>query len=274
MAFLVNRLIYQFPGNNYFPPHTLYVGFSVLLMYLGFYLQFGQDSKITKAFKELTLLFLVMTILVTATNAAQYTPFPPIDHHLLTWQAWFPLEMQDYLTWRDAHPLIKTYLEYVYLSLTYQMTYLPLLIIFLGRTHRMREYYFLLMITGIIGYGFYYFFPTTAPASILENIPFAEEQRATGLKFNQIHQYIQPTTLEGGMIAFPSFHVIWAWLCVWLVRDWQILSLLLGMINLMLVAACVLLGWHYWIDVIGSLIVIGFAHYSYANCQHKNSALL
>lgn len=274
MAFLVNRLIYQFPGNNYFPPHTLYVGFSVLLMYLGFYLQFGQDSKITKAFKELTLLFLVMTILVTATNAAQYTPFPPIDHHLMTWQAWFPLEMQDYLTWRDAHPLIKTYLEYVYLSLTYQMTYLPLLIIFLGRTHRMREYYFLLMITGIIGYGFYYFFPTTAPASILENIPFAEEQRATGLKFNQIHQYIQPTTLEGGMIAFPSFHVIWAWLCVWLVRDWQILSLFLGMINLMLVAACVLLGWHYWIDVIGSLIVIGFAHYSYANCQHKNSALL
>jgi hypothetical protein len=274
MAFLVNRLIYQFPGNNYFPPHTLYVGFSLLLMYLGFYLQFGQDSKITKAFKELTLLFLVMSILVTATNAAQYTPFPPIDHHLLTWQAWFPLEMQDYLTWRDAHPLIKTYLEYVYLSLTYQMTYLPLVIIFLGRTHRMREYYFLLMITGIIGYGFYYFFPTTAPASILENIPFAEEQRATGLKFNQIHQYIQPTTLEGGMIAFPSFHVIWAWLCVWLVRDWQILSLLLGMINLMLVAACVLLGWHYWIDVIASIIVIGFAHYSYANCHQKKSALL
>lgn len=270
---MINASIYHYPGNNYFPPNTPLITFSLILIYMGTCLQFGKTSKLASTIREIITFFLVTSVLVIATNAVQYTPFPPIDTHILALQTHLPLTVEDLLSWSSAHPSIKRGLETIYLSLTYQMTYLPLFVICMGRIARVREYYFLLLITALIGYSFYYFFPTTAPASIIDSIHFNELQRATGLKFSQIHQHITPTTLEGGMIAFPSFHVIWAYLCVYLVRDWRYVFRVLLMINLILVAACVVLGWHYVLDVAGSIVVILLGHGVYFLCERKNQSL-
>lgn len=271
IALVVNAWTYQYPGNDYFPPNTLLIQATLLLMYLGFYVQHGKNSRATQMMQEVFFFFLIMTVIIVATNAAQYTPFAPIDKHLLAFEAWLPFRVEDLMAWTAQHPRIKQYFEAVYLSLTYQMTYLPLLIILLGRTRIIREYYFLLLVTALLGYGFYYFFPTTAPASMLTSPYFSDLQYATSLKFNQIHQHIQPTTLEGGMIAFPSFHVIWAWLCVYLLRPWPIAFVFLGVINASLVLSCVMLGWHYPIDVLGSIIVIGLGHALQAHCRRSSS---
>ena len=263
----MNHLTYQYPGNNYFPPNTLLIEATLLLMYAGFYLQYGLNSKITRIMQEIIFFFLVMTVMIVATNAAQYTPFATIDKQLIAWEAWLPFDVKSVMDWTYTHPLIKTYFETIYLSLTYQMTYLPLFVIILGRTTLIREYYFLLLITALLGYGFYYFFPTTAPASIIDSPHFSDIQQATGLKFNQIHHHIKPTTLEGGMIAFPSFHIIWAWLCVYLLRHWPVAFVLMLLINLSLALSCVMLGWHYPIDALGSIIVIIMGHSLYAVCK-------
>jgi membrane-associated phospholipid phosphatase len=113
----------------------------------------------------------------------------------------------------------------------------------------------------LIGFIVYYFFPTTAPASVLHSDYFIKEQLATGLKFTQIHQYIQPTTLDGGLIAFPSFHVIWAWLCLYLIRSWFVVFYVFLFINILLIFSCVMLGWHYFLDIILSFLILLFCHY-------------
>ncbi len=89
---------------------------------------------------------------------------------------------------------------------------------------------------------------------------FTEAQRATGIKFTQIHAHTKPDTFKGGMIAFPSFHVIWAWLCAFLIRDWPIAFGLLFILNTVVMLSCVLLGWHYILDIFGSILVIILAH--------------
>ena len=268
-AFAINFFYYRYPGNNYFPIHTPFIALSLLLMYLGSILQFGHTSKLAARLKEVIIFFIIMSLLAIATNAVQFTPFPTIDQKILSYETSHHIDSTGIMLWTNNRPLLKELLEFIYDTLPYQMSYLPLLIIAAGQFHYVREYYFLLLLTAIIGFTFYYFFPTTAPASIIASPLFSEAQRATGLKFMQIHHYLQPTTLQGGMIALPSFHTIWAWGCLLLLRGYPILFMLMLPVNLLLIASCVLLGWHYPFDLLGSVIVIVLAHSMFYYSQKK-----
>ena len=259
----VNFFSTQYPGNNYFPPHTFFIGLILLLIYTGCLIQFGQTSIQASQSKDLMLLLLVMSVIAFATNAAQYTPFKTIDQSIINIEQSLHISVKAILSWSNHQPFLQKILIFAYNSLLYQMAYIPLFLIMIKRRKEVHEYYFLLLFSALIGFTFYYFFPTTAPASVITSPYFHAEQQATGLKFMQIHQHIQPTTLEGGLIALPSFHVIWAWICVYSLRHWRIAVIALFPINLLIVLSCVLLGWHYPTDVLGALIVILLAHKAY-----------
>ncbi len=261
MAYHINNTYFHYPGNTYCSFHVFQVGSTLLLIYSGFFLFLGKHHSITLKAREICLFSSVMALVLLGCNAAQYTPFQPIDKHILTWGEWMHLDLADLVHWSRLHPKIYHAMAWMYDILNEQMAYFPLLLILLGRFQRVREHYFLLLFTALMGYLFYYFFPTTAPASMYQSVDFAETQRATGLKFYQIHHYIQPTTVEGGMVAFPSFHVIWAWLCAWLMRDWVWVFRALLIFNAGIVVSCVLLGWHYVLDVIASIALLAAAHY-------------
>ena len=259
VAFIYNQLVTHYLGIDYSPPNTFIVGVLLLLMSRGFNIIFGKNSKVTMMQHDVMLLYLVMSIIALATNAVQYTPFAPIDQTLINWQDGLIWDNLALLNWITQYPQLHQLLCFIYDSLTTQMTILPLCLILSGKTKLFREYCILLLLTCLLGFSFYYFFPTIAPASMLNNVYFTPEQHATGIKFHQIHQGAMPTTSDGGLIAFPSFHVIWAWLCVRITREWPRLYLGMTLFNLVLCFACVVLGWHYPIDVIGSLVCMVIA---------------
>ncbi|HAT4006540.1 TPA: PAP2 family protein [Legionella pneumophila] len=261
IALIINYTIYQFPGNNYFPPNTPVMACVILLNYIGMILVFGKNNRVTCSGLELINFFVVMSIIALATNAVQLTPFSPIDKQIIKLEAQWGINMVSILEWTNKYQYFKYLLAIIYDTLPYQMSILPLCVIVSGRFYILKDYYFLLLSTTLLGFTFYYFFPTTAPASEIQNSLFAPEQIATGLKFHQIHHYIQPTTIEGGLIALPSFHAIWAILCVYLIKDWFIPCLLLSIINVLLILSCVLLGWHYPVDILAAIILVGLSYY-------------
>lgn len=267
-AITVNYFGNHYPGNNYFPPNVFSLAIVLLLTYGGFIIQFGQTSQLAAGVKEIIYFFIVMSILALATNAAQLTPFQPIDKQISTVELSLSINIQTIVDWTNTKPVFKSLLEFIYDTLPYQMCYFPLFVIIAKRTQYAREYYFLFLISALIGFSFYYFFPSSAPASILNSNYFSTSQLATGLKFMQIHHHIQPTTLEGGMIAFPSFHVIWAWLCLYLIRGWPILFMFMLPVNLLLIASCVLLGWHFPTDLVGGVAIIIISHSLLYFCQN------
>ncbi len=272
LAFVVNDCFFQYPGNIYIPSGALLAGLNLLFMYAGLVLLSGRDGKIAQIFKELIYFFLIMALLGLATTAVQYTPFPVVDRHILALESFFRVDTRALIAWAHAKPGLVTVLDCIYASLDYQMCYIPLVIIAARRTDLIREYYFLLIITALTGFTFYYFFPTTAPASVFGGEYFSEAQWATSLKFFQIHHHIQPQTMEGGLIAMPSFHVIWAWLCLYLLRTWPMAVRIFLPVNLLLTASCVLLGWHYVLDIVGSVVVICIAHGLYfLACKNRSS---
>jgi membrane-associated phospholipid phosphatase len=255
-ALLINLFFYKYQGNSFFPEGIPQLVITLILFSVGSNLYFSKGNKIRQIGPELLYFVAVMSLIALASNAVQLTPFPPIDKYIVALERHFHIHMESILSWTNNHPKFKSILVGIYASLDYQMTIFPLLVIVTYRFHLIREYYFLLLCTTLIGFGFYYFFPTTAPASIINSPFFFTEQIDTGLKFSQIHHYINPTTNEGGLIAFPSFHVIWAILCVNLLREWVVPCILLLVTNLLLIASCVLLGWHYVTDIIGGFIVL------------------
>ncbi len=259
----INFFTTHYPGNNYFPPNIIKIGLPLLLTYTGCLIQFGRNSTLTNRVKEIIMLLLILLMIAFAANAVQYTPFPTIDQTIVNIEQTLHINTSAIVSWTNHQPLFLKILDLAYDSLAYQMAYIPLALIMIKRHAELHEYYFLLLFSTIIGFVFYYFFPTTAPASILDNPYFASAQHATGLKFSQIHQHIQPTTLDGGLVALPSFHVIWAWFSLYLIRSWPIPWMLLLPINLLLVLSCVLLGWHYPMDILGGLVVILFSHAAY-----------
>lgn len=260
VAFGTNHLIYKFPGNNYFPQEMPMMGIILTLTLIGAYLLFGIKSPYFKVARELVYFFLVVSVIANATNAIQLTPFDPIDRKLITTDHFLFINLQELMAWTANKPWFRTMLALGYDSLPFQMTYLPILIIFARKFSYIREYYTMLLLTALFGFSFYYFFPTMGPASFTSSPYFMAEQYATGVKFAELHHYIPPSTLDGGMIAMPSFHVIWAWLCLALIRCWPIVFILLIPVNLLLIVSCVLLGWHYFIDLIGSVIVLLLAY--------------
>lgn len=270
IALAVNHYFYQYPGNDYLRADAFLVACNVLLMYVGCLLLQGRNGKSTQIVKEVIYFVIVMALGCFATTAVQFTPFATIDQHILAAESFLHLDGNAMMVWAHKKNGLKLLLEIVYASLNYQMCFIPLVVIVAGRIDLIREYYFLLLTSALIGFVFYYFFPTTAPASVIDSVYFSEAQRATYLKFFQLHHYIQPMTMDGGLIALPSFHVIWAWLCLRLVREWSIAFCILLLINLLLVASCVLLGWHYCLDVVASVVVIFCVHALYRCCVRRD----
>ena len=263
LVLTLNAIIYQYPGNNYLYFNTIpvwifaFFNFALLLRMLGVHV-------ITKKImQEYLLFFLVSAMIVFGANAIQYTPFTPIDAHILAWEKKLHLDSLSMVIWTNRHPKTNLYLNLMYNILEFEMIFCPIYALTLKKYHHLHEYFFLMLTTVYIGFIFYYFFPTTGPASNLPASYFTQNQLATGLKFSQIHHYQQPTTLLGGMIAMPSFHVIWAWLNVYLIRFKPLLCGLFVILNLFLTCACVLLGWHYVLDIVGSVLLLAMTFYIY-----------
>jgi hypothetical protein len=259
-ALVINAKYYQFKGINYFPAQSISMGLSLALILWGVYLTAGKASVLYKTLQYVISFFLVMCLLALATNAVQLTPFPPIDVRIIAIEESHNINLVKLFSWIKNFPALNHLLDLIYASLSFQMAIIPLIAIFLQKYSKVEEYFFFLLLTTLLGFAFYYFYPTTAPASNVDNALFSAAQKNTGIKFFQIHHYINPTSIDGGMIAFPSFHVIWAWYCCFIIRQWKYIFFTLLSINSLLVAACVLLGWHYLLDILGSIILILFAH--------------
>jgi hypothetical protein len=268
-ALVVNQLLNQFHGNNYFPPGSPLVGLSLLLILAGISLLFDKDHDLFKMSWTLFLFFLVMTVIAFATNALQFTPFEPIDNQLIAADASLGIHLDQIVEWTNSKPFFMTVLSKIYDSLPYQMCYLPLILILARKYSLLEEYYALLLISTLLGFTFYYFWPTIDPASSFKSAYFSPLQYATGIKFAEIHKQLSPTTIEGGMIAMPSYHVIWALLCLHLLRCWPLIFTIFLPINLLLVASCVLLGWHYFIDLLGSCVVLLLSYFIYTRGRPK-----
>ena len=204
--------------------------------------------------------FLVYTGLGFLVNSVQYTPFQPIDTWLIQFDQMLGFSTPQALEVGHSSPLIYDSLYLAYNSLMGQLIIVPSVVFFCrGQTPVIDNYFKQLLICGLIGMLIYYFLPTVGPAHYFDSAYFSAQEHNTFLKFYEVHHDLPVLSPTGGIIAFPSFHVIWALLVTWVARSLKWLLYPLVVINVLLVLATLLLGWHYLVDVIASFVLVAVA---------------
>lgn len=254
---LLNVHIFHYTGIKYYPKEGLQACFTVVLLYFAMHYRFGRNHSITRRTKLLLIYFAVLVLVAILTTAAQYTPFPLIDESILKAE---PFDLLAIVLWTQQHPKLHNLLFCIYNSLNFEIAVLPFLLIMRLKKEYLYEFLIFVLYTALLGFVFYYFYPSNGPACILNPDYFAPYQQATGVRFAEVHQRIPPSTLEGGLVACPSFHTIWAWLMVYAIRPFRLLFWLLLPYNMVIIIACIMLGWHYFIDIFGALMILGIAH--------------
>ncbi len=259
LVFYINHYYWHYAWISYFWSGMPFLFFILLLCVGGGVCFLGAKSKITQVFCYIGLYSCITLLVMYATTAVQLTPFSTIDEQLL----WADLKLHYntvmILEMLAHSPLITKALHFGYSFVLFELLFLPILLIIFQQFYNIKKYFFYILATTLIGYIIYYIWPTAAPASMLYSPHFIEAQHNTGIKFYQVHHYIYPESFEGGMISMPSFHMIWAILCqqsVWNIR-WLRYTLL--PFNILVICAALFLGWHYFVDFLGSLFVVFIA---------------
>ncbi len=255
--FFINNIYYHYHPLNYFNTSYVLAGIALLLMTAGSYVLRLEYPVTYHAIKCFTLYYLLLSLILTFSCAVELTPFPPIDSHLLYFDQAIGYSTPGVLAWLADKAWLKRTLWFAYDSIYWQLIIWPLVAAIRPNKKYFYEMCAMLSITALIGLGFYYFFPTTAPASIIQSPYFVFAEHETWIKFLDIHHYIKPIGLGGGLVAFPSFHIIWNGIMLWTVREDKWLFPSLALFDTVMACACVMLGWHYVADVLGALLLLG-----------------
>lgn len=248
----LNHYVYRYHGLNYIVEDGfIFINAAFSLKMLTIF--FEPFKRLEYFANDCLKLFSCFLLLMLATTAIQYTPFELIDTFLFEHET---LPLVSLIDWTKAHHHFYGQLTLIYTSLNTALFYIPLLFVMLRQSNKVSNFCHYMIFTSIIGFFFYFFFPSCGPVHLYDKIHFNPEQINNYQKYFELHHGIRPNLMDGGMIACPSFHVIWAWACARFFISNRMLFPLALIWFLAVCASTILLGWHYSLDVLVAMLII------------------
>lgn len=236
------------------------------------------NPKISFFFKVQCLQYLRLLLVTFFVSQIQFTPFHPVDSYLVAIDNSLGIDTVYLMQWTHQYPAIVATLSTAYEFVTYEAVIVIFTLGALGLSRDNYVYLFALLLSALFTGLIYYFFPTTAPSSVLHSPFFTADQHNTYIKYLQVHHHLMVQSIAGGMVAMPSFHVILVVLCSYVTRKISVIFALLSMINLVIIVSTVLLGWHYFVDVIVAIFIAAICIYwsesLLSSISHNNSSRL
>lgn len=200
--------------------------------------------------------FLYVIVVGYALAITLTTPFPIIDKNLLHFDAFFKFSTLGLMNWTYQHSWLTSWLNFCYDTWFFQLLLTPLLLALFKDRVETDRYMIATFVSFIIGMLIYYFFPTIAPSGVLQSPHFTEVQYDLVQRFREVHQSLPVSDYTGGgMIAFPSFHVINSLIVLYAWRRYAWIFLPLLIVNIFSIFATMGLGFHYLADVFSGFAI-------------------
>lgn len=255
----LNALFFHYTGDLYIPIKWMaLIPFFFALLIFALYAK-NLSPRAAFATRGFSIYFFTYIAATYLTTGIQFTPFPLIDNHLIAFDRLIGFHSIAALQWTHAHPMIKKIFHVCYMSLGFQMFIIPLVLAIWMDKRGLDTYLLAALVSYTIGTTVYYFFPTAGLTYIFHTPLLGVEQHDTFLKFYDVHHRIPLTTYQGGMIAFPSFHVTWATLLTLACRYKKVLFYPMIVLNLIVITSTFMLGWHYLTDVFAAFVLVAIS---------------
>jgi len=184
------------------------------------------------------------------------TPFVIIDYHLQQWDLLLGFNQIAFMNWVHQFPALVNLLSFCYFTWQYQIVLAPLFLALLNRSQEINHYFIASAISFICCLMIYYFFPTIAPPGIMHSPLFTQDQYDLVTRYYEVHESLPISVFDGGIIAFPSGHVLFSTLVLFSLRKVKWAFYPMAVNNFFLIIGTMALGYHYLADVIASLIIV------------------
>ncbi len=210
---------------------------------------------VPQAFSAITLLLTAWLIIGPLQYLAAAWNRPLVDDYLLHADAWLGVSRPAIDHWVTAHAMARRVLGLAYLSLLPQFVLVPLILGWVNRT-RLWQFVLQFQLTAISTVVLFACWPASTPAQhgVHEWVSQANAmQQLFAVRSGALR--VLDLTQATGLVSWPSFHTAGALLVAWSLRNtlwfWPIILL-----DGLLIAATVLLGVHYAVDVLGGVTVV------------------
>lgn len=256
---LFNLFTYKYQASSY-------IGFdnflsmlpTILIYYIARELR-SSHSHLAFLLEAFCTIIFISVLINFFSMAIQYTPFQLHDAQVLQWDLDLGFNQIAIINWFHQFPVFINLLKISYSIMITQVFAAPLVLALLQQQRRFDVFINVCLITSIIGYVFYYFFPTAGPADTLSSVYFTQAMAEIPIRFYDVQHYIPNNHIAGGIIALPSFHVIWAICVAYSFKNYKMIFYPLLAWNTLAIIATIALGWHYLIDVIVGILLATFA---------------
>ena len=237
-------------------PHLILLG---LLLGVWSHHQLVPDRRNGAVVKDLILAVFLLLLLTNVASPAQYAAValkrPLIDRYLATADAALGVHVPSVTAWTRARPGIGRLLTICYYSLLPQFVLAPIAVVLaLRNRQRVWEYvyhfHFCLIVTlaalalfpAAGAFAYYGFESTLNQARFIHHFQSLRDGSFSTIRFDDLE----------GLISMPSFHAAGALMVTWMFRGYRRWFVPVALLNVGLVAATVMTGAHYFIDVVAT----------------------
>jgi PAP2 superfamily len=226
------------------------------------------DPSISFGAKTCAQLALVLPLGCALSYPMATLGYPYCDALLAAADDCMQLDWRAYLHFINDHPTLAVLTGLAYRSMLLQFSVLALVLVAASQIVRFQRYVLASGLALLLTIVIFTFMPAAGTYSFLEieldefsNLePYVTYYQILALDSLRTGNQTLVDDMQG-LIAFPSFHTVWAILFAW--GFYPIKQLRIGaiMLNLVVIAATPIQGAHYFIDIVGGAAVAGVAIY-------------
>jgi membrane-associated phospholipid phosphatase len=253
---LVNELGNQYQGVSYFNLELIkYVPIMLVLYGIALFIK-KEIPRVSLFFQTFWTIYIITLLLELFCTAIQFTPFPSTDIWFYRLDQSLGFNVAALMDWTLNHYALWSFFQHIYNSLVYELLFAPLLLALLLEYKQLEIFFITCLLSALIGFTFYYFFPTSDPAAVIKDNHFLTMQWDVVHRFIAMHQHQPIYSSVGGLVGFPSFHVIWATAFIYAFKTRKYLFYLALVYNVLIILSTLFLGWHFLMDDFGGLFIV------------------
>lgn len=179
---------------------------------------------------------------------------PLQDHRLAQMDGWFGIDVPQIVKWTAAHPDFQSLMQISYTSLTWLLLAAVFLPALTGKTKGAQGFLLANGIVILLAVPFILWLPSVGPWSDHSFSPDAG-QLACATSLAHLRAGEDGLAQNAGVVCFPSFHVIWAFLSVSALWCFRVARIPLVGMAALIILSTMTTGWHYAADVVGGLLL-------------------